>query len=123
MTSATPRVSVTMRQNGQPIAAATAGSTIALEVEVRQTQPGQLHYKWASDSPGLVPADASAVTMTTPATPTGVTVEITNGNGGLLKLGITVPVATASSQQNSPLLGILTDNGMLFGILDDNGSL
>jgi hypothetical protein len=61
--------------------------------------------------------------MTIPATPAEVTVEITNGNGGLLKLAITVPVATASSQQNSPLLGILTDNGMLFGILDDNGSL
>jgi hypothetical protein len=123
MNSAAPRVSVTMRQNGQPIAAAAPGSTIALEVEVRQTQPGKLHYKWTSDSPGLVPADAAAVTMTTPATPAEVTVEITNGNGGLLKLGITVPVATASSQQNSPLLGILTDNGMLFGILDDNGSL
>ena len=123
MNSAAPRVSVIMLQNDQPIAAAAPGSKITLEVVVRQTQPGQLHYKWTSDSGGLVPADAPAVTMTTPATPAEVTVEITNGNGGLLKLGITVPVATASSQQSSPLLGILTDNGMLFGILDDNGSL
>jgi hypothetical protein len=91
----------------------------------RQTHPGHLHYRWTSDSPGLVPADAASVTMTTPAMPMAaeVFVEISNDKGGRLKLYITVPVKTAAPQQPSPFLRILTDNGMLFSILDDNGSL
>ena len=125
MTSAAPRVSVTMRQHGQAIKAAAPGSKITLEVKVRKTHPGHLHYRWTSDSPGLAPADAPSVTMTTPAmpVPAEVFVEITNDKGGLLKLYITVPVKTATPAQPSPFLRILTDNGMLFSILNDNGSL
>ncbi|MGD0848169.1 hypothetical protein [Bradyrhizobium sp.] len=125
MNSAAPRVSVTMFQHGKTIKAAAPGSKITLAVKVRKTHPEHLHYRWTSDSPGLVPADSSSVTMTMPATAMAaeVFVEITNDKGGLLKLYITVPVKTAAPQQPSPFLRILTDNGMLFSILNDNGSL
>jgi hypothetical protein len=125
MNSAAPRVSVTMFQHGKAIKAAAPGSKITLSVKVRKTHPEHLHYRWTSDSPGLVPADAPSVTMTMPAMPMAaeVFVEITNDKGGRLKLYITVPAQTAIPQQPSPFLRILTDNGMLFSILDDNGSL
>jgi hypothetical protein len=125
MNSAAPRVSVTMLQHGKAIKAAAPGSKITLEVKVRKTHPERLHYRWTSDTPGLVPADAPSVTMTTPAMPMAAEafVEITNDKGGRLKLYITVPVKTATPTQPSPFLRILTDNGMLFSILDDNGSL
>jgi hypothetical protein len=125
MNDAAPRVSVTMLQHGKAIKAAAPGSKIALSVKVRQTHPGQLHYRWTSDSPGLVPADAPSVTVTTPAMPMAaeVFVEITNDNGGRLMLYITVPVKTAAPQQPGPFLRILTDNGMLFSILGENGTL
>ena len=101
MNSAAPRVSVTMRQHGKAIKAAAPGSKVTLSVKVRHTHPGHLHYRWTSDTPGLVPADAAAVTMTTPAMPipAEVFVEITSDKGGFLKLYITVPVKTATSQQ------------------------
>jgi hypothetical protein len=125
MNSAAPRVSVTMLQHGKAIKAAAPGSKITLEVKVRKTHPEHLHYRWTSDTPGLVAADAPSVTMTTPAIPMAaeVFVEISNDKGGRLKLYITVPVKTAAPPQPSPFLRILTDNGMLFSILDDNGSL
>ncbi len=125
MNSAAPRVSVTMRQHGKAIKAAAPGSTIALEVTVRHTHPGHLHYRWTSDTPGLVPADAPSVTMTMPAMPVSaeVFVQVSNDKGGFLKLYITVPTKTAAPQQPSQFLRILTDNGMLFSILNDNGSL
>jgi hypothetical protein len=125
MSSAAPRVSATMWRHGKAIKAAAPGSKITLEVKVRHTHPGHLHYRWTSDSPGLVPADAPSVAMTMPAmpVPAEVFVETTNDKGGRLKLYITVPVKTAASQQPSPFLRILTDNGMLFSILDDNGNL
>ena len=125
MSSAAPRVSVTMLQHGKTIKAAAPGSKIILEVKVRKSHPEHLHYRWTSDTPGLVAADAPSVAMTTPATPMSaeVFVEITNDKGGRLKLYITVPVQTAAPQQPSPFLRVLTDNGMLFSILDDNGGL
>jgi hypothetical protein len=125
MNSAASRVAVTMRHNGKPIAAAAPGSTIVLEVKARHKHPGPLYYRWTSDTPGLVAADAPSVTMTMPALPMAaeVFVEISNASGGLPKLYITVPVKTASSQQPSPFLRILDDNGTLFSILDDNGTL
>jgi hypothetical protein len=52
-----------------------------------------------------------------------VSVEISNGKGGLLDLSITVPVKTAASHEPSQFLGILGENGTLLGILDDNGML
>jgi hypothetical protein len=122
MNNAASRVSVTMRQHGKQISVAAPGSTVAIEVEVRQTHPGALHYRWTSDGPGLVPADAPAVTMKLPETPAAkVLVKITNDNGGFLDLSITVPVKTAASPE--PLLGILDDNGMLLGIMGDNANL
>ena len=125
MKSAAPRVSVTMHQHGKAIKAAAPGSKITLSVKVRQTHPGHLHYRWTSDSPGLVPADAPSVTMTTPAMPMAaeVFVEISNDKGGFLKLYITVPAKAAAPQQPSPFLRVLTDNGMMFSILNDNGNL
>lgn len=51
MNGAAPRVSVTMLQHGKAIKAAAPGSKITLEVKVRKTQPGHLHYRWTSDSP------------------------------------------------------------------------
>ena len=125
MNSAAPRVSVTMLQHGKAIKAAAPGSKITLAVKVRNTHPGHLHYRWTSDTPGLVTADAPSVTMTTPAMPMAaeVFVEITSDKGGFLKLYITVPVKTAAPQQPSPFLRVLTDNGMLFSILNDNGGL
>jgi hypothetical protein len=125
MNSAAPRVSVTMWQHGKRISAAAPGSKVVLEVKVRHKHPGPLHYRWTSDTPGLVPADAPSVTMTMPAmpVPAEVFVEITNASGGFLKLYITIPVQTAAPQQPSPFLRVLTDNGMLFSILNDNGSL
>jgi hypothetical protein len=125
MNSAAPRVSVTMLQHGKAIKAAAPGSKITLSVKVRHTHPGPLHYRWTSDSPGLVAADAPSVTMTTPAMPMAaeVFVEISNGKGGFLKLYITVPVKTGAPQQPSPFLRVLTDNGMLFSIVGDNGNL
>jgi hypothetical protein len=125
MSSTAPRVSVTMLQHGKAIKAAAPGSKIVLAVKVRHTHPVHLHYRWTSDTPGLVAADAPSVTMTTPAMPMAaeVFVEITNDKGGRLKLYITVPVQTAAPQQPSPFLRVLTDNGMLFSIVDDNGSL
>jgi hypothetical protein len=135
MNNAVSRVSVTMHQHGKPITAAAPGSTVELEVKVRQTHPGPLHYRWTSDSDGLVPADAPAVTMKLPATAGAaqvasphvfaahVSVEISNGKGGLLDLSIAVPVKTAASHEPSQFLGILGENGTLLGILDDNGML
>jgi hypothetical protein len=125
MNSAAPRVSVTMRQHGKAIKAAAPGSTIVLDVTVRHTHPGHLHYRWTSDTPGLVPADARSVTMTMPATPVPaeVFVEISNDKSGFLKLYITVPTKTAGPQQPPHFLRALTDSGMLFSILNDNGSL
>jgi hypothetical protein len=125
MNSAAPRVSVTMWQHGKRISAAAPGSKVVLAVKVHHTHPGHLHYRWTSDAPGLMAADAPSVTMTMPAMPISVEVflEITNDKGGFLKLYITVPVKTAAPQQPSPFLRVLTDNGMLFSILNDNGSL
>ena len=125
MNSAAPRVSVTMLQHGKAIKAAAPGSKITLEVKVRKTHPGHLHYRWTSDTPGLVAADAPSVTMTTSAIPipAEVFLEITSDKGGFLKLYITIPVKTAAPKQPSPFLRVLTDNGMLFSILNDNGSL
>ena len=124
MNNAASRVSVTMRQHGKQISEAAPGSTVAIEVKVRQTHPGPLHYRWTSDGPGLVPADAPAVTMKLPETPTAkVFVKITNDNGGFLDLSITVPVRTAASPEPDQLLGILDDNGMLLGIMGDNANL
>jgi hypothetical protein len=125
MNSAAPRVSVTLRHNGKPIAKAKPGSTIAIEVKVQHKHPGPLHYRWTSDSPGFVPADAPSVTMTLPSTSPAphIFVEISNGTGGFLDLAINVPVKTPASQPPSPFLKVLTDNGMLFSILNDNGSL
>jgi hypothetical protein len=122
MNNAASRVSVTMRQHGNQVSEAAPGSTVAIEVKVRQTHPGALHYRWTSDGPGLVPADAPAVTMKLPETPAAkVFVKITNDNGGFLDLSITVPVKIAASPE--PLLGILDDNGMLVGIMGDNANL
>jgi hypothetical protein len=125
MTSAPPRVAVAMRHNGKPIAAAAPGSTIELEVKVRQTHPGPLHYRWTSDGPGLVSADAPAVTMKLPATAVAamVFVEITNGKGGILDLSIAVPVKIAASHKPSQFLGILGENGTLLSIVGDNGNM
>ena len=125
MSSAAPRVSVTMLQHGKAIKAAAPGSKIVLAVKVRRTHPGHLHYRWTSDTPGLAPADAPSVTMTMSAmpVPAEVFVEISNGKGGFLKLYITVPTKTAAPQQPPHFLRVLTDNGMLFSILNDNGSL
>lgn len=125
MNSAAPRVSITMWQHGKRISAAAPGSKVVLDVKVRHTHSGHLHYRWTSDTSGLVPADAPSITMTMPAVPVPAEVfaEITNGKGGFLKLYITVPVKTAAPQQPSPFLRVLTDNGMLFSILNDNGSL
>ena len=94
MNSAAPRVSVTMLQHGKAIKAAAPCSKIVLAVKVRHTHPGHLHYRWTSDSPGLVPADAPSVTLTTPAMPAPAEVfaEITTGSARFLKLYITVPV-------------------------------
>ena len=61
MNSAAPRVSVTMWQHGKAIKAAAPGSRITLAVKVRHTHPGHLHYRWTSDTPGLVAADAPSV--------------------------------------------------------------
>jgi|HubBroStandDraft_2_1064218.scaffolds.fasta_scaffold163397_2 hypothetical protein len=122
MNNAASRVSVTMRQHGKQVSEAAPGSTVAIEVKVRQTHPGALHYRWTSDGPGLVPADAPAVTIKLPETPAAkVLVKITNDSGGFLDLSITVPVKTAASP--GPLLGILDDNGMLLGIMGDNANL
>ena len=55
MNSAAPRVSVTMLQHGKAIKAAAPGSKITLEVKVRKTHPGHLHYRWTSDTPGWWP--------------------------------------------------------------------
>ena len=84
MNSAASRVTVTLRHHGEPITAANPGSTIAIEVEVRHKHPGPLHYRWTSDSAGLVPADAPSVAMTLPSTPFAphIFVEISNGKGG-----------------------------------------
>jgi hypothetical protein len=124
MTNAAPRVSVTMHQHGKRISEAAPGSTVAIEVKVRQTHPGPLHYRWTTDGPGLVPADAPAVTMKLPETPAAkVFVKITNDNGGFLDLSIAVPMKTTASPEADQPLGILDDNGMLIGILDDNGML
>ncbi len=125
MNSAAPRVSVTMLQHGKQIKAAAPGSTVAIEVEVQHKHPDPLHYRWTSDSAGLVAADAPSVTMTLPSTPFAphIFVEISNGKCGFLDLAITVPVKTPASLPPSPFLKILTDNGMLFSILNDNGSL
>ena len=92
---------------------------------MQQTHPGPLHYRWTSDGPGLVPADASAVDNEV-AGDTGrakVFVKITNDNGGFLDLSIAVPMKTTASPEPDQPLGILDDNGMLVGILDDNGML
>jgi hypothetical protein len=124
MNNAASRVCVTMHQHGKQVSEAAPGSTVAIEVKVRQTHPGPLHYRWTSDGPGLVPADGPAVTMKLPETPAAkVFVKITNDNGGILNLSIAVPVKTAASPEPDRLLGILDDNGMLFSILDDNGML
>jgi hypothetical protein len=125
MNNAASRVSVTMRQHGKQISEAAPGSTVALEVKVRQTHPGPLHYRWTSDGPGLVPADAPAVTMKLPETPVAakVFIKITNDNGGFLDLSIMVPVTTAASHEPSKFLGILDDNGMLVSIMGDNANL
>ncbi len=125
MNSAAPRVSVAMLQHGKAIKAAAPGSKIVLAVKVRHKHPGPLHYRWTSDSPGFVPADAPSVTMTLPSTPSAphIFVEISDGTGGFLDLAINVPVKTPASLPPSPFLKVLTDNGMLFSILNDNGSL
>ena len=84
-----------MLQHGKAIKAAAPGSKIVLAVKVRHTHPGHLHYRWTSDTSGLVASDAApSVTMTMPAMPMAVEVfvEITNGSGGFLKLYITIPV-------------------------------
>jgi hypothetical protein len=125
MNSAAPRVSVTLRHNGKPIAAAKPGSTIAIEVKVQHKHPGPLHYRWTSDSAGLVAADAPSVTMTLPSTAFAphIFVEISNGKGGFLDLAITVPVKTPASQPPGPFLKIMGDNANLFSILNDNAGL
>jgi hypothetical protein len=125
MNSAAPRVSVAMLQHGKAIKAAAPGSKIVLEVKVRHKHPGPLHYRWTSDSPGFVPADAPSVTMTLPSIPSAphIFVEISDCTGGFLDLAINVPVKTPASLPPSPFLKVLTDNGMLFSILNDNGSL
>jgi hypothetical protein len=125
MNSAAPRVSVTMRHNGKPITAAKPGSTIAIEVEVQHKHPGLLHYRWTSDSAGLMPADAPSVTMTLPSTPFAphIFVEISNGKGGFVDLAISIPVKTPASQPPGPVLKIMGDNANLFSILNDNGNL
>jgi hypothetical protein len=125
MNSAASRVTVTLRHHGEPIAAAKPGSTIAIEVEVQHKNPGPLHYRWTSDSTGLVPADAPSVAMTLPSTSfaSHIFVEISNGKGGFLDLAITVPVKTPAAQPPGPFLKIMGDNANLFSILNDNGSL
>src|SRR5580704_13204187 len=124
MNNAASRVSVTMHQHGKQISEAAPGSTVAIEVKVRQTHPGPLHYRWTSDGPGLVPADAAAVTMKLPETPAAkVFVKITNDNGGILNLSIAVPMKTAASPEPGQLFSILDDNGMLLGIMGDNANL
>jgi hypothetical protein len=125
MNSAASRVTVTLRHDGKPISTAKPGSTIAIEVEVQPKHPGPLHYRWTSDTPGLVPADAPSVAMALPSTPFAphIFVEISNGKGGFLDLAITIPVKTPASPPPGPFLKIIGDNGNLFSILNDNGSL
>jgi hypothetical protein len=123
MNSAASRVTVTLRHHGEPITAASPGSTIAIEVQYKHPSP--LHYRWTADSAGLVPADAPSVTMTLPSTPFAphIFVEISNGKGGFVDLAITIPVKTPASQPPGPFLKIMGDNANLFSILNDNGSL
>jgi hypothetical protein len=100
LNSASPRVvSVVMTQNGNPIARAAPGSTVVLNVQTQDTGPGPLHYSWSSNVAGLVTANAPSVTLTLPATQvtTVVFVEVTNGNGGVARGSITIPLTTASS--------------------------
>ena len=125
MNSAASRVAVTLRHHGEPITAAKPGSTIAIEVAVQHKHPGPLHYRWTSDSAGLVPADAPSVAMTLASTPFAphIFVEISNGKGGFLDLAITVPVKTPASPPPGPFLKIMGDNANLFSILNDNGNL
>ena len=125
MNSAASRVTVTLRHHGEPITAAKPGSTIAIEVAVQHKHPGPLHYRWTSDTAGLVPADAPSVAMTLPSTPFAphIFVEISNGAGGFVDLAITVPVKTPASPPPGPILKIVGDNANLFSILNDNGNL
>jgi hypothetical protein len=113
--AASRNVSVTMSQDGVPVAAATPGSTIVLQVQVQDAGPGPLHYRWTSATVNLAATDSASVTATLAedsAQPV-VNVKITNGKGGLLHGSIAIPLTTAPLRQKT----------LVFGILDDNGSL
>jgi hypothetical protein len=98
--SAAPRVvSVTMTQNGNAISAAAPGSTIVLTVQAQDLGPGPLHYSWTANFDGLVARDAASATVTLPTAlvTTVIFVEITNGNGGVSRGSITIPLTTTPS--------------------------
>jgi hypothetical protein len=132
MTNATPRkISVTMRHDGQPIAAAEPGSTIVLDLQLQRTKASALRYRWDPGAAELVATDAASATVKLPPGPgeTVALVEIVDDNGGLLSGSIAIPLQTApapdsaaklksntesaSADRSGPVFKILTDNGML----------
>jgi hypothetical protein len=114
--NAAPReVSVTMHHRDKPIAAATPGSTVMLEIHVQNKGLAPLRYTWTSPSVKLADSDTSSVALILPAGPqeTVLFVKITNGEGGTLNASVTIPLADGSSPQAGPVLKILDDNGTL----------
>ena len=127
--AASRNVSVTMSQNGEPIAAAAPGSTIVLDLQLQRTKASALRYRWDPGAAELVATDAASATVKLPPGPgeTVAFVEIIDDNGGLLSGSIAVPLQTApdsaaklksktesaSADRSGPVFKILTDNGML----------
>ena len=129
--AASRNVSVTMSQNGVPIAAAAPSSTIVLDLQLQRTKASALRYRWDPGAAELVATDAASATVKLPPGPgeTVAFVEIIDDNGGLLSGSIAVPLQTtpapdsavklksktesASADRSAPVFKILTDNGML----------
>ena len=131
MNATSRKVSVTMRHDGQPVAAAEPGSTIVLDLQLQRTNASALRYRWDSGAAELVATDGASATVKLPPGPgeTVAFVEIIDDNGGLLSGSIAVPLQAAPAPDSAAKLKSKTESasvgrsGPVFKIITDNGML
>ena len=103
--SAPPNITgVTMTSNGQPISSAAPGSAIGLTVTADNPGgTGPLHYRWTTSSGEAVGTTSPTLAWRLPsgAGANVLFLEITNGEGGVTRTSITIPMAVKSAVEGA----------------------
>ncbi len=101
LASATPAIDgVSITMNGQPVTAVAPGSAIVLTVTATNNGEGALHYRWTNSAGQPIGADSPTLTWQLPsgAGANVLFLEVTNGQGGVARTSITIPMSVQAGQ-------------------------